>query len=65
MDFNNTKSKTRQRKGQEMVEWWFIITAVSFVVMWSLFTWGGNLNQIMTKLNDTLNSVNSNVSTSG
>ena len=65
MDYKNTKSKTRQRKGQEMVEWWFIITAVSFVVMWSLFTWGGNLNQIMTKLNDTLNNVNTNVSTSG
>ena len=65
MDFNNTKSKTRQRKGQEMVEWWFIVTAVSFVVMWSLYTWGGNLTQIMTKLNDTLNNVNTNVSTSG
>lgn len=65
MDYKNTKSKTRQRKGQEMVEWWFIITAVSFVVMWSLFTWGGNLNQIMTKLNNTLNNVNTNVSTSG
>ena len=65
MDYKNTKSKIRQRKGQEMVEWWFIVTAVSFVVMWSLFTWGGNLNQIMTKLNDTLNNVNTNVSTSG
>lgn len=65
MDYKNTKNIKRQRKGQEMVEWWFIVTAVSFLVMWALITWGGELNTLMTNLNNALNNVNSNVSTSG
>lgn len=60
------KDRFKEKKsGQEMVEWWFIITAISFVVMFTLLKWGDIQQEVMTKLNGALNNVHTNISTTG
>ena len=54
-------TKKRNNKGQEAIEWWFIVTCISFVVMFSLITWGKQMNEMSNTLNNTLNNVNTGI----
>jgi uncharacterized Rmd1/YagE family protein len=54
----------RRHRGQEAVEWWLIVSVISFVVMFSLVQWGNRTNSVMNTLMETLNSVNTNINTS-
>lgn len=63
---NSQKNNTSKKRvnGQEMVEWWLIVTLMAFVVMFALLAWGGLMNTAMNDLTTTLNNVNTNVGAS-
>ncbi|MGD9580331.1 MAG: Flp family type IVb pilin [Vampirovibrionia bacterium] len=54
-----------KNKGQSLAEWSLIIALISICGIAALTMWGGHLNTTTSILNNTLNSVNSNISTSG
>lgn len=61
IDKNNSLKKN---SGQEMVEWWFIVSVVAFIVMFSLITWGKETTIMVNNVINGLKGVNTNITTS-
>ncbi len=62
-----TIKKTEKKRfcsGQEIVEWWFIVTLVACAVIGALLTWGSLTNDLMNALMEALNTVQTSINTS-